>query len=264
MPNLTTLRPGLLVSLNTSIRGNVNYDKRDIEAEHLTGDGEKRAVWETTRVVQDPAEHDEAVKVRSKCRSLITGVCSSSSFGLLCPEALSGKLDDAIAEARDLADQFNARAKLSHIGVYVIAGRIARDDVEAVRAINSEIRDLMDSMERGLKNLDVKVVREAADKARSLGQMLSTEASAQVQNAIDAARSAARRIVKAGEAGAIEIDSRAIRAITTARTQFLDLDDDGREIGAPVAAGRAVDFEEGAYQAMSAAPRVSLPLFEME
>ena len=34
-----TLRPGLLVSLKTSIRGNVSYQYRDIEPEHLVENG---------------------------------------------------------------------------------------------------------------------------------------------------------------------------------------------------------------------------------
>lgn len=236
----STLRPGLLVSLKTSIAGNVHYTKRDIDPDHID-EGKRIAKWETERVITDPAEHELAVKMRTKVRVAITSVCASSAFGLLCPEADADKLDKAVAEAHRVADAFNAEAKLTRLFVYVIAGRIAPDDVEAVKAINSEIRDLMADMETGLKNLDVKSIRDAAGRARSLGMMLSPDANARVQIAIDTARSAAKRIVQAGEQAEIEVDNSSIRKIAEMRTAFLDLDEAGK-IEAPKADGRALDL----------------------
>ena len=113
---------------------------------------------------------------------------------------------------------------------------------EAVKAINSEIRGLLDTMARGLGKLDVDVVREAARKAKSIGAMLEPNAQERVQKAIEVAREAAKQIVKAGETGAIEIDEVSIQRITEARTSFLDLDD-AVEVQAPEAAVPVVDFE---------------------
>jgi hypothetical protein len=238
----STLRPGLLVSLKTSIRGNISYDHRDIEREYLTEDGKQLARWETERTIAKPAEYETARKVRSKARSIISGVCAKSEFGLLCPEKSADDLDKAIVEAWTLAEEFNDTATLTRVRVYVIAGRIVPDDVEAVRAINSEIGDLLTRMAEGVRNLDVRIVRDAADRARDLGRMLSAEAGARVQEAIEAARSAARTIVKSGEQAAAEIDQRTIDRIAAARTAFLDLDTAG-EIATPPAPARAVDLE---------------------
>src|SRR5260221_4374072 len=91
-----TLRPGLLVSLKTSLDGNVKYRSVDIVADHVTAEGERRAKWETERTIQDPAEYERAVKARSKARAIITGVCAPSSFGLLCPEFQRDKLTAAV------------------------------------------------------------------------------------------------------------------------------------------------------------------------
>ena len=82
---VSTLRNGLLVSLKTSVTGNVSYIKRDIETDHVTEDGHLAAKWETERTIVDPGEHEAAIKVRSKARALVTGVCVASAFGLLCP-----------------------------------------------------------------------------------------------------------------------------------------------------------------------------------
>jgi hypothetical protein len=242
MINTSTLRPGLLVSLKTTVSGNVSYTRQTIESEHITSEGEAKSAWETQRTVTDPKEHENAIKVRGKARSLISAVCATSAFGLLCPETAEPELEAAIAEARRLAEAFNEEATLSRISVYVITGRIAQDDVEAVRAINSEVRDLLADMSKGIENLDVKRVREAASKAKGLGSMLSGEAEARVQIAIDTARSAARQIVKAGETASQEIDTRAIRKITEARTAFLDLSD-ADEIAAPTVEARGIDLE---------------------
>lgn len=248
---VSTLRPGLIVSLKTNLTGNVIYRRLDIEPEHLTDEGSKRAAWETTRVIEEPEEHDRAIKVRSRCRSLITGVCAASSFGLLCPERDADKLEEAIRQARELAEEFNAGAKLTRIGVYIIVGKVNPDDVEAIRAINSEVRDLLDAMKQGVQALDVKVVRESANKAREMSEMLSPAASERLQDAIRVARSAARRIVKAGTDAAVEIDEATLRNLTETRLQFLDLSEDAAlDYEAAEVDGRAIDLGTVADEAL--------------
>ena len=90
-------------------------------------------------------------------------------------------------------------------------GRVARDDVEAVRAINGEVRDLMLAMERGLKNLDVETVREAANKARSLAGMLSPEAAEKAQVAIAVAHVGRTADRQGRETGAVAVDEAVLR-----------------------------------------------------
>lgn len=255
---ISTLRPGLLVSLKTSLHGNVSYRTREILADHIEDDGARRATWETDRTIEHPREHEEATKVRGKARSLITSVCSPSSFGLLCPEADREKLTAAIDEARAAIDEFNGTAMITEAGLSIIIGRIAADDVEAVRAINGEVRDLLTAMETGLQKLDVAAVRDAANKARALSAMLSPLAAERAEAAIRVARSAARRIVKAGETAALEIDEATLRTIRQSRTAFLDLDD-AAEVLEPTVSGRAIDLEE---MLPPATPAVQAPQME--
>lgn len=238
-----TLRPGLLVSLSIRLSGNVNYNRLELEPEHVTADGTKRARWETERVIEDAAEHDRAWKVRSQCRGAISRVCTATTFGLLCPEDRRAELDEAVRSAQAMAAEFNSGARLTRVGVYVITGRIAPDDLEAVRAINSEVRALMTEMEEGLKNLDVSAVRAAAGKARSLGHMLSPEAAERIKTAVDSARDMARKIVKASEEASVAIDREALKKIAESRTAFLDLDEAPAEVAKPAAQARAVDLE---------------------
>ena len=261
MPNLTTstIRPGLIVVLRTNITGNVTYIKSMIEAEYVTDDGKKRARWETERTIIDPAEHEEATKIRSKVRQTIAGICVQTAFGLLCPENKAPLLDTAIGEARTLAEEFNGRASTTRIATYVIAGKVAADDVEAVRAINSEVRDLMEVMEKGLASLDVKAVRDAADKARALGSMLSDDAASRVKEAIAVARKAATDIVKAAEVGGAELDLLAIQKITAARTSFLDISE-SVETATPEHDGRMLDLMPVA----PATPEQAAPTIEIE
>lgn len=235
----TTLRPGFLVSLKTSVRGNVRYTKRDIGTTK-TKDGVVKVKWETERTTINPAEHEAAIKCRSKVRGLVTGVCISSEFGLLCPDVGQEELEQAITDARKEADAFNETAKLSRIRLYVIFGRIAQDDMEAVRSINSEVSELLKDMEDGVSNADVKTIREAANKAKSISEMLSAEAKAQTQIAIEAARKVARAIVKA-DGEDIAVDRRVISTIKESRKTFLDLDEQ-EEIATPKSKGRQVEL----------------------
>ena len=261
---VSTLRPGLLVSLRTSMSGNVQYSANTIEADHIDPVlGIRRAKWETERTVSDPEEHERAKKARGKARTLLTTVCAASAFGLLCPEADREKLDNAIAEAREVVNAFNATASLTRVTVNILVGRVAADDVEAVRAINAEITELMDRMERGVRNTDVKTIRDAADSARAMATMLSPEASARAVAAVEAARSAARAIVRAGESAAVEVDKVALETIRTSRMAFLDTDSPIEPVQAPVTQGRAIDLDMDA--ATVATPRTPAPaLFDMD
>lgn len=237
----STLRPGLLVSLKTSTRGNVSYEKRDLENFEESDGKIEHKKWETSRTISDLEEWERAKKARSAASVAIRKVCAWSAFGLLCPESDKEDLEAAIKEARQIVEEFNETADLTRVHIFVMVGKIAADDVEAVRAINSEVRDLMRDMTDGLKNLDVKTVRDAAQKAKSLGQMLTPEAEGRVMKAVELAREAAKKIVKAGEEGAVEIDKRAIRKITEQRNSFLDLDEPV-EMQKPAVRTRKVDL----------------------
>lgn len=241
------LRPGLLVSLRTSIKGNVRYFTTSLEAEHITEAGEERARWETERTVRDPEEQKRALKARSLARSAVQTVCSHSDFGLLCLVENRAKLDVAIAKAEGIAREFNLTAEVSRLNVNVIIGEVSPDDARAIKAINQEMRDLMDAMAKGLSEPwaegAVEMVRNAANKAKSVGKMLEPNAKANVERALTIARTAARQIVKAGEQGAIEIDQVAIQRLTEARTAFLDLDEVSETQAPEPASPVAVDFE---------------------
>ena len=225
---VSTLKPCLLVAVKTTIKGNVVYKRTDLEADHQVGEG-KRARWETEREIQDAQEHEAAVKVRGQARSLIAAVCAPSSFGLLCPISKEQDLLAAIEESRKLVNTYNFGAKLTTIGVFTIAGRIAASDYEAARAIADEVRSLMDDMSSGIKAADVSAVREAANKARALGSVLSPDIAGAVAGAVQQARSAAREIVrrveKAGEAAADVVAELNTQCIDAARFMFLDMDE---------------------------------------
>lgn len=241
MTDYYTLRPGLLVSMQTSVKGNVSYHVDDRDVQRV--DRSEITEIHTRKLVADVDEQEAAIKVRTKARGLVLSVCSKSAFGLLCPNNKESALRDAITAARVLTDEFNSTAQLTRMSVNVIYGRIAQDDVEAVRAITGEIRTLMENMQDGLKKLDVKAVRAAANQAKEVGQMLSPEAKGRLEVAINAARVAARKIAKAGETAAAEVDRAAIARIDMARTSFLDFDDNAKMFSEPHAEARNIEME---------------------
>lgn len=255
MTEARTLRPGLLVNLRTSVGGgNVQYERRDVEQVHVDENGAQRSRWETSRIVQDPVELADAIKVRGKARGMVVNVCTATSFGLLCPEDQEDALDAAVMEARQLCWDFNQRAKATQIQFNAVAGRVAQDDVKAVEAISLEMQQLVQTMQDGAAELNVKKIRNAAQQLRDTGQMLSPSVKLKVDDIVKAARSMARKMTKAGEAAAAEVDDITMEKLRTARTAFLDLDADEETneeaaasqeaADAARAAGtRAVDFE---------------------
>jgi len=242
---ISTIRPGLLVSLHTAIVGNVSYTELGRE-KVATVEGELVHI-ETNKLTRDTDEQERAVKARALARSAIQTVCSKTKHGLICPTANEDKLADAIVKARRIVSDFNADARITTIEFNILRGRVAADDVEAVRAINAEVRGLIDAMANGIKRLDVQAVRDAATRATSVGKVLEENAREEVKRAITLARKVATEIKAAGEGAAIEIDQTTLQRLSEARTAFLDVDgqEDVAEVAAPapVVAQGGLDFE---------------------
>jgi|SRR5882724_815033 len=235
MSNASTIRPGLLVSLKSTVVGGVSYERVDLG--RATEADSETSEWKTRRVIEDKVEHERAVKCRSSALAMIRRVCSTTSFGLLCPTDQEGALDAAITAARALADEHNAASKHTRVGIYALKGRVASDDAEAARAITQEISTLVQQMDAGIKAFDPTVIRDAATRARALGNMLSDDKQGKLDAAIDQARKAARTIVRRieveGEDRAVVLMDIARGQIESARIAFLDLGlddaDDTRE-----------------------------------
>lgn len=225
----SVLKPGLLVALRTTVRGGVDYRRITVEADHDDGAGARLARWETTRYIPNPEEYERANAARGKARALIAAACCPSAFGLLCPSADEGELQEAIAAARRVAEVHNDGAELTRVEVYVLVGRVAQDDAEAVRAISAEMRDLLEAMQAGIKAADPQAIRDAASKARAMGGMLSEDVLGKVKGAIAEARTAAReiakRVARSGEDAAKVVAELSFKAIDAARFSFLDLDE---------------------------------------
>lgn len=252
---IRTLRPGVLVSLKTSVRGGVKYRKVDLESERDPDTGAQISRWDTTKVVFDPEEQKLASQTTNRARYLVARVCAESRHGLICPEDKTPELEAAIAEAQELCDEFNMSAVHTRVEVNVVCGRIVADDIMATQALFRETEQFLEQMEEGLAQLDVKKVRELCKRALDVGQMLAPDANNTVAAAVNAARSQCRKIVAAGEQVAIELDESTLNTIGAARNQFLDFDmSEGVEVDdAPVVAARGLDFEPEAQVSTSAA-----------
>jgi hypothetical protein len=238
---VSTIRPGLLVHVSTSIKGNVRYEKTEGQTV-IREDGSEFAEWETERTIKDPVEQKRAVEVRSKARSLVVGVCAATEHGLLCPDENQEKLEEAYTKARRLVDEFNATSTTTILKFNALAGRVEPNDRKAVRAINGEVRDLIAEMTMGLENLDPERVRAAASRAKKIGTMLAPEMQTRIEEAVKSVRKVAKDIAEAGEQAAIEVDAAVINKLAAARTAFLDIED-AAEVAAPQeTSGRALDL----------------------
>jgi hypothetical protein len=258
---ISTIVPGLLVNIKTSIKGNVSYDKSDEKVVNKR-DGVEITSWETERTIKDPEEQKAATEIRSKACNLVISVCARSEFGLLCPDSKRADLDKAFTEARKLCTEFNATAKTTRVKFNAIAGHIAADDLNAVRAINSEVRDLLGEMKAGIKTLDVERVRDAANRTKRLGTMLAPDVQARIEETLKVVRAQASKIVKAGDQAATAIDKETIKALNVARTAFLDLDA-AAEIQAPAdTSGRALDLTPS--EPASATNGTTIPMPELD
>lgn len=242
---IANIKPGILVAMRTKIVGGVEYQKKDLEPPIDSPDADVKR-WETTRVIDDPEEYDRARAARSAAQAVVNRVCVRSDFGLLCPETKENDLNAAIAAARQLASTHNASSTHTQVEVYVLKGRVADSDEEAVKGIAAEVRALLDGMSAGIDAADPEAIRKAATRARRMGAMLDAASAGKVAAAVTEARDAAKQIVRrvidgseAAETVVAEVDRTLIDA---ARFMFLDLDpvaepsepmpEESREVGA--------------------------------
>jgi hypothetical protein len=237
MSKASVIRPGLLVSVKSTVTGGVSYQRINLDTNKPAEEGQDVARWETRRVIEDKAEYDAATACRSKATALISRVCSSTAFGLLCPADQEGALDAAIRQARQMVDAHNDAATHTRVTVHALKGRVASDDAEAARAITAEIAELVVRMDAGVKEFDPKKIREAANRARELGNMLSDDKKAKVDAAIKQARAAAtaivRRIEQEGEDRNTVLLDIARGQIESARIAFLDMSNEPAEAVEP-------------------------------
>jgi hypothetical protein len=222
------IRPGYMIALHSTVQGGVSYQRVDLAAPK---ENSERAVarWETTRVIEDPIEHERANKARSKARGEITKLCCATAFGLLCPKENATELTEAVARAQAIIAEHNSGAIFTRIGLYVLKGEIASSDEEATRSIMAELASLVAEMNTGIDRLEPKKIRDAADRATQMIAMLGEQEGEAASAAIEAARRAARQIVKRvekeGEAAAIVLKDIQRGALEKARIAFLDLSD---------------------------------------
>jgi hypothetical protein len=227
----SVIRPGILVALRTSVTGGITYNRVDLDADadKPAEEGASVARWETTKIVTDPKELERATKVRSEAVAQISKVCVRTSFGLLAPAGAEGSLDEAHAKARELVAAHNAAATHTKVEIHLLKGRIASTDEEAARAIASEVTSLLRDMERSVQRLDPESIRAAATKAAAMGAVLGEDKAAAVGKAVEAARTAARvivkRVQKSGEDGARVLLDLQTGDIERARMSFLDMDE---------------------------------------
>lgn len=263
-----TLKPGLLVVLSTRMEGGVQYSRVDLEASKEAGDDAAVMRWETTKVVEDPAEHERASKARSKCGSLVRSVCTHTAFGLLCRQSREAELDEAIRQAHEVAEVFNASAKTVRIAVFALKGRIAETDDQAALAVSSEMRSLLDEMQAGIGEANVSRIRDAAMRAKKMSAMLDEQTGSKVTKAVEEARNIAKDIMKKlAEGGAAAetvtdmVQKAKLEAIANARYAFLDFEEASVVEPLPATSGRALDTEDDAvYETSSASGGRALEL----
>lgn len=226
---IVALRRGVLVSLRTAVSGGIVYDRRDLNTPDIDGEVSIRKIekWETTKITEDPQEFEKATATRNAASAMIRRHCLDTAFGLLCPMDDLEKLNAAIDEAKALVKTFNLASKRSQVNVWVMVGLIMDSDERALRAIASEVRNLVGTMRDGVSNADVERIREAAKEAKRLQTMLTGDvadkASAAIQSALKAARTLTKRVVKEGEKLSEVIQEIDLKALDEAQFAFLEL-----------------------------------------
>lgn len=219
------LQPGYLVALKTRVQGG-HHSEREEVGTHVNADGSEVVEWNTKRTIQDPEEHKAAGQIRSAISNRIKAACVWTPFGLICPAGQVERLDQALAEAETMRNEFNGFAQTCKVVFGTIRGEIAESSTEAVAAVQSEVSALLADMQAAMTLGDIGSIRDLAGRAKQMARLLEgkTNATDALGRAIAAARKVAREIVKRVEKGgedlAAVLTEAALAPIATARFAF--------------------------------------------
>jgi hypothetical protein len=194
------VQPGYLVVLKTKVRGGI--ERRREELDHHRDGAADVAAWKTTRRIEDLEEFEAASAVRSSARNLVRKACLHTPFGLICLKSRRPELDQALVTAHSMVDAHNAQAEHTRVKIACLMGEIAQSEAEAIEAVTGEIRDLLEDLKSATADGRVEDIRDVANRARVMQQMLDPEsdASETMKRAIKASRTIARAVAKHVEA----------------------------------------------------------------
>jgi hypothetical protein len=227
------IKPSILVGLKSTISGGIKYNRTDLERSRVDDNGTERAKWETTRLIDNKEEYEEAVKVRGKAVSNIRRLCTPFELGLVCLVDRIEELEEAIVESKQMVREFNDKSTYSRINIFPSTWEARDNGEDAVRQLSAEVAKIIEEMQTGIDNFDVKNIRKAANKARSLAGVLEKEQEDILNEAISQARKAARmfvkRIEKEGERAEAVMAEVRRNELTKARVTFLDYSEEKEE-----------------------------------
>jgi len=248
-----TMRPCYLVVIRTEVEGGPKYTHEPISSTEGGEDTPAVKKFLTTAITQDPEEYKRANQVRGKARGIVESECLASNvFGHILPLTKKDALDAAVKEAEERIEYFNAGSKTCHISLHVTTGMIAESDEKATKAMAAEMRGIMESIEAGISEADVKKIRAGADAAKEAGAALDEATSRKVTAAVEEVRSIANQIAKKLVRKATDtaefVQKVQLKAFKEARFSFLDFEEPKKPMGAqlalPVSTPRALDMDE--------------------
>lgn len=225
------IKAGYLVSSKTTLCGGVHFTRTEY---NKNKEGERAVTkWKTTKVIDSPDEYRRGEEIRNRINYLVYRVCVLTSFGLLCPSKKKKELEEAIAEGAKLARDYNRTARYSRITPYIFWTQILNDNEDNLKALSSEIREMLDTMKDGILNIgkkplkdSIKEIKKAADKAKRLTEVLDDSYTGKINVAVEEARKAAReitkRVIKKNESIEEVLKSINTKAIAAARFAFID------------------------------------------
>lgn len=216
----------LLVGVGIHRTGGVSYDRKLLEEKTL-GDSEYRR-WETEKTIRDAEEFSAAENLASSMRRKVGRLCTRTSFGFVLAADRERELDELLEVIRDEARAASLTLRTCSLSVSFVKGRIASSDTEAARAMVREVNVFLADLKAAIDAADAKLIREVLASAKGLDQVLAPDVATPLQEAIQAARAAAKliikEVVKKGEDAADVLASLDLGAIESARMLFLELD----------------------------------------
>lgn len=236
MSNVLKLRPGFLVCFSTRVENGVEHLKSQVREEVLP-DGAVRKEWQAATIIHDPEEFKAVSVLRSRVRNIMKGVTTNTGFALMCPREDEQRLSAAITEMDALALGWNETSKVYKLRVSTVLAEIAENKADAIKAIKSEVVDLLARMEAATRAGSVRDIRAAANEAAQKVALLDLESEDgddEIAQALAVARGVARKIVKRVEKGgedlAAVLEQQNLEPIAAARLRFIARPNAGEEL----------------------------------
>jgi hypothetical protein len=190
--NSLAIEPCILVIDRLKVVRAVTYVKTPYDVVQ-NPDGSEDAKWETERHYKNRDETKLADATYTAARAKLREVCHRTDIGFICREADADKLEQAIADAKQLVDEANEGFKHCVVKFRVVCTDLRPDNASGAATIQEVLEENITKLQGALVDFDTRKANTLLNSSKNLVKLFQDP---KTRKALEDQRQQARALAK--------------------------------------------------------------------